>query len=206
MSITAQILKDTKTGMEKGLDASKREFSGIRSGKASPNMLDTVKVEAYGSYVALNQVASVSAPEPRVLIVTPFDKGQAKAIEKAIRESDLGLDPAHQGGIIRVPLPSMNEQRRKELVKVLHKLAEDGRIAIRHARTDARDKIKKLDGVSEDDVKHAEKELQKAHDENPIFEKAPVMTFGMGFRALRLALYDEDAKRLIRFKDLKLAA
>ena len=165
MSITAQILKDTKTGMEKGLDASKREFSGIRSGKASPNMLDTVKVEAYGSYVALNQVASVSAPEPRVLIVTPFDKGQAKAIEKAIRESDLGLDPAHQGGIIRVPLPSMNEQRRKELVKVLHKLAEDGRIVIRHARTDARDKIKKLDGVSEDEKKHAEKDLQKLHDD-----------------------------------------
>ena len=98
-------------------------------------------------------------------MVTPFDKGQAKAIEKAIRESDLGLDPAHQGGVIRVPLPSMNEQRRKELVKVLHKLAEDGRIAIRHARTDARDKIKKLDGVSEDDKKHAEKDLQKLHDD-----------------------------------------
>jgi ribosome recycling factor len=113
----------------------------------------------------LNQVASVSAPEPRVLLVTPFDKGQAKAIEKAIRESDLGLDPAHQGGIIRVPLPSMNEQRRKDLVKVLHKLAEEGRVAVRHARTDARDRIKKLDGVSEDEKKHAEKELQKLHDD-----------------------------------------
>jgi len=99
-------------------------------------------------------------------VVTPFDKGQAKVIEKAIRESDLGLDPAHQGGIIRVPLPSMNEQRRKELVKILHKLAEDGRIAVRHARTDARDKMKKLDGVSEDDKKQGEKELQKAHDES----------------------------------------
>ena len=98
-------------------------------------------------------------------MVTPFDKGQSKAIEKAIRESDLGLDPAHQGGVIRVPLPSMNEQRRKELVKVLNKLAEDGRIAIRHARTDARDKVKKMDGVSEDDKKHAEKDLQKLHDE-----------------------------------------
>jgi len=107
----------------------------------------------------------VSAPEPRILLVTPFDKGQAKAIEKAIRESDLGLDPAHQNGIIRVPLPSMTEQRRKELVKILHKLAEDGKIAIRHARTDARDKIKKLDGVSEDEKKSAEKELQKVHDD-----------------------------------------
>ena len=160
-----QILKDTKSGMEKGLESTKREFSGIRSGKASPNMLDTVKVEAYGSHVPLNQVASVSAPEPRILLVTPFDKGQAKSIEKAIRESDLGLDPAHQGGVIRVPLPSMNEQRRKDLVKVLHKLAEDGRIAIRHARTDARDKIKKLDGVSEDEKKLAEKDLQKMHDD-----------------------------------------
>jgi ribosome recycling factor len=165
MSTIAQILKDTKSGMEKGLENSKREFSGIRSGKASPTMLDTIKVEAYGSMVPLNQVASVSAPEPRILMVTPFDKGQAKAIEKAIRESELGLDPAHQGGVIRVPLPSMNEQRRKELVKVLNKLAEDGRIAIRHARTDARDKVKKLDGISEDDKKHAEKDLQKLHDD-----------------------------------------
>ena len=162
---TSQILKDAKAGMEKALENSKKEFSGIRSGKASPNMLDTIKVEAYGSLVPLNQVATVSAPEPRILLVTPFDKGQAKAIEKAIRESDLGLDPAHQNGIIRVPLPSMTEQRRKELVKILHKLAEDGKIAIRHARTDARDKIKKLDGVSEDEKKSAEKDLQKVHDD-----------------------------------------
>ena len=165
MSTIAQILKDTKSGMEKALEASKRDFSGIRTGKASPSMLDSIKVEAYGSLVPLNQVAQVSAPEPRILLVTPFDKGQAKVIEKAIRESELGLDPAHQGGVIRVPLPSMNEQRRKELVKVLSKLAEDGRIAIRHARTDARDKVKKLDGVSEDDKKHAEKDLQKQHDD-----------------------------------------
>jgi ribosome recycling factor len=164
MSI-AQILKDAKAGMDKALDNAKREFSSVRSGKASPNMLDTIKVEAYGSLLPLNQVASVSAPEPRILLVAPFDKGQAKVIEKAIRESELGLDPAHQNGIIRVPLPSMTEQRRKELVKILHKLAEDGKIAVRHARTDARDKIKKLDGVSEDDKKHAEKELQKVHDD-----------------------------------------
>ncbi len=159
------ILKATKAGMEKGIENARREFSTVRTGKASPNMLDTIQVDAYGSMVPLNQVASISAPEARTLLVTPFDKGQAKVIEKAIRESDLGLDPAHQGSVIRVPLPSMNEQRRKELVKILHNLAEDGRVAIRHARTDARDKLKKLKSVSEDEVKHAEKELQKLHDD-----------------------------------------
>jgi ribosome recycling factor len=159
------ILKASKAGMEKGIENAKREFSTVRTGKASPNMLDTIQVEAYGSWVPLNQVASVSAPEARTLLVTPFDKGQAKVIEKAIRESDLGLDPAHQGSVIRVPLPSMNEQRRKELVKILHNLVEDGRVVIRHARTDARDKLKKLKSVSEDEVKHAEKDLQKLHDD-----------------------------------------
>jgi ribosome recycling factor len=160
-----QITKEMRGAMEKGIESTRREFSSIRSGKASPNMLDTVRVEVYGTLMALNQVASVSAPEPRVLIVTPFDKTQTKVIEKAIRESDLGLDPSAQGAIIRVPLPSMNEQRRKELVKIVHKLAEDGKIAVRHARTHAREGLKKLQGVSEDDVKHAEKDLQKIHDD-----------------------------------------
>ena len=151
--------------MEKGLEAAKREFSSVRSGKASPNMLDTVRVEMYGQQMMLNQVASIAAPEPRTLLVTPFDKSQAKVVEKAIRDSDLGLEPSSQGGVIRVPLPSMNEQRRKDLVKIIHKLAEDGKIAVRHARTHARDGLKKLTGVSEDDVKHAEKDLQKVHDD-----------------------------------------
>src|SRR5215207_2140056 len=165
MSTIQQILKDCRTSMDKGIDAAKREFGSVRSGKASPNMLDTVRVEMYGQQMQLNQVAGIAAPEPRTLLVTPFDKGQIKVVEKAIRESDLGLEPSTQGGAIRVPLPMMNEQRRKELVKVVHKLAEEGRVAIRHARTDARDKIKKLDGVSEDDKKHAEKDLQKLHDD-----------------------------------------
>jgi ribosome recycling factor len=160
-----QIVKDMRAAMDKGIESTRREFSSVRSGKASPNMLDTVRVEVYGTSMALNQVATVSAPEPRLLIVTPFDKSQAKVIEKAIRESDLGLDPAAQSGVIRVPLPSMNEQRRKELVKVVHKFAEDGKIAIRHSRTHAREALKKLQGVSEDDVKHAEKDLQKIHDD-----------------------------------------
>lgn len=159
------IIKDTRSHMEKSIENTKREFSGLRSGKASPTMLDVVKVDMYGSTMSLNQVATVSTPEPRVILVTPFDKGQAKIIEKAIRDADLGLDPAHQGNVIRVPLPSMNEERRKELVKVAHKMAEEGRIGVRHARTEGRDKLKKLSGVSEDDVKHAEKDLQKVHDE-----------------------------------------
>jgi ribosome recycling factor len=165
MTTIPNIVKECRAGMEKGVDAAKREFSTVRSGKASTGMLDTVKVEMYGSLMAFNQVAQVSAPEPRVLIVTPFDKGQIKAVEKAIRESGLGLDPMVQGGVVRVPLPTMNEERRKELAKLLHKYAEDGRIAVRHTRTHARDLLKKLDGVSEDDVKHAEKDLQKLHDE-----------------------------------------
>ena len=160
-----EILKDCRAGMEKGIETTKREFASIRSGKASPSMLDTVRVEVYGSLLNMNQVASVSSPEARLLLVTPFDKSQLKVIEKAIRESDLGLDPATQGGTIRVPLPSMNEERRRELVKVMHKLAEEGKIAVRHARTHARETLKKLQGVSEDDVKHAEKDLQKVHDD-----------------------------------------
>lgn len=162
---TQLILKDAKTAMDKGVEAAKREFASVRSGKASPSMLDTVKVEMYGQFMAMNQCASVSAPEARLLVVTPFDKSQTKAVEKAIRESNLGLDPSIQGAIIRVPLPAMNEQRRKELAKQVHKFAEDGRIAVRHARTNGRDALKKLNGVSEDEVKHAEKDLQKLHDD-----------------------------------------
>ena len=165
MSTIQDILKDAGAHMDKALENSRHEFGSVRSGKANPTMLDTVRVEMYGSNMSLNQVANVSSPEPRLLVVTPFDKGQVKAVEKALRESDLGLDPAIQGAIIRIPLPAMNEQRRKDLVKVVHKLAEEGRIGIRHARTEARDRLKKLEGVSEDDVKHAEKELQKVHDD-----------------------------------------
>ena len=165
MSTIPQISKDARLAMDKALANTKHEFASIRTGKASPSLLDTVRVEAYGQAMPLNQVAGVSSPEPRLLTVTPWDKGLTQAIEKAIRDSDLGLNPATQGGVIRVPLPALNEERRRDLVKVVHKLAEEGRIAVRHARTDARDKLKRLDKVSEDDVKHAEKDLQKLHDE-----------------------------------------
>lgn len=165
MSTIPQIMKDSRASMEKSLESSKRELASIRTGKASTSLLDTVRVEAYGQTMPLNQVASVSVPEPRLLTVTPWDKGQTQAIEKAIRESDLGLNPQTQSGVIRVPLPMLNEERRKELVKVVHKLAEEARIGIRHARTEGRDKLKKLEHTSEDDVKHAEKDLQKLHDD-----------------------------------------
>ena len=165
MSTIQQILKDARGHMDKSIDSTKHEFASIRSSKATTNMLDTVKVEMYGSMMALNQVANVAAPEPRLLTVTPYDKGQIKVIEKAIRDAELGLDPVTNGPLIRVPLPQMNEERRKDLVKVVHKFAEEGRIAVRHWRTEARNELKKLDGVSEDDVKHAEKDLQKVHDE-----------------------------------------
>ena len=165
MSTIPQIIKDSRGAMEKSLEGSKRELGSIRTGKASASLLDTVRVEAYGQSMPLNQLANVSAPEPRLLTVTPWDKGLTQAIEKGIRDSDLGLNPQTQSGIIRVPLPMLNEERRRDLVKVVHKLAEEARIGIRHARTEGRDKLKKLEHTSEDDVKHAEKELQKAHDD-----------------------------------------
>jgi ribosome recycling factor len=165
MSTTQQILKDVRSSMEKAIESSKHHFAGVRSGKASPSMLDNVRVEMYGQQMMLNQVATINSPEPRLLIVTPFDKGQIKIVEKAIRESDLGLEPSTQGGAIRVPLPQMTEERRKELAKVVHKMAEEGKIAIRHHRTEGRDRLKKLTGVGEDDIKHAEKDLQKLHDD-----------------------------------------
>jgi ribosome recycling factor len=165
MSTIQQIMKDARAHMDKAIESVKHEFASVRSSKATTNMLDTVRVEVYGTQMMLNQVANVAAPEPRLLTVTPFDKSQIKVIEKAIREAELGLDPVTQGAMIRVPLPQMNEERRKDLVKIVHKFAEEGRIGVRHWRTEARAGLKKLDGVSEDDVKHAEKDLQKVHDE-----------------------------------------
>lgn len=158
--------KHAKQLMDKAVEAIKREFSTVRTGKATTSLLDLVRVEAYGNEMPLNQVASVSAPEPKLLTVQPWDKSLLKAVEKAILASDLGLNPANDGAIIRIPLPPLTEERRKELVKVVHKLAEEGRVAIRHARTEAISKIKKTEHVSEDEKKHAEKDVQKIHDEH----------------------------------------
>jgi ribosome recycling factor len=166
MSTIPELTKHGRELMHKAVENTKREFSGIRSGKATTSLLDIVRVDAYGSSVPLNQVAMVAAPEPRLLTVQPFDKSLSSAIEKAIREADLGLNPSSQGNLVRVPLPALSEERRKELVKVVHKLAEEGRIAVRHARTDALSRIKKLEKVSEDDKARAEKEVQKLTDEH----------------------------------------
>ncbi|MBM4187463.1 MAG: ribosome recycling factor [Gemmatimonadetes bacterium] len=159
-------IKHAKEGMHKAIENTKKEFSAIRSGKASPHLLDVVRVEAYGAHVPINQVGMVSAPEPRLLTVQPFDKNLAIPIEKAIRDANMGLNPATQGNLIRIPIPPLSEERRKEFVKVIHKLAEEGRIAVRHARTDALHKIKKVEHVSEDDKTRAEKEIQKITDEH----------------------------------------
>jgi len=162
----ADHLKQAKQAMDKAVEAVRREFSTVRTGKATTSLLDLVRVDAYGSEMPLNQVASVAAPEPKLLTVQPWDKSLLKAVEKAIQSSDLGLNPANDGNIIRIPLPPLNEERRKELVKVIHKFAEEGRVAIRHARTEAIARIKKAEHVSEDEKKHSEKDVQKLHDDH----------------------------------------
>ena len=159
-------VKHAKQLMDKAVEAVKREFSTVRTGKATTALLDLVRVEAYGNEMPLTQVASVSAPEPKLLTVQPWDKSLMKAVEKGILASDLGLTPSNDGNIIRIPLPLLTEERRKELVKVVHKFAEEGRVAIRHARTETMSRIKKTEHVSSDDQKHAEKEVQKQHDEH----------------------------------------
>lgn len=160
-----EIVKHAQAGMQKAVENTRKELGGIRTGKATTQLLDLVRVEAYGSHVPLNQVALVAAPEPRMLTVQPFDKSLTSAIEKSIRDSNLGLNPQTQGTTIRVPLPMLSEERRKELVKICGKLAEEGRVAVRHGRTDAMGKIKKLDKVSEDEKSRAEKDVQKHTDE-----------------------------------------
>lgn len=166
MSTIPELVAHAREGMHKAVENTKRELSTIRTNKASTSLLDLVRVEAYGSHVPLNQVGMVSAPEPRMLTVQPFDKGLTQAIEKAIRDSDLGLNPQTQGNLIRVPLPMLSQERRKDLVKLVHKLAEEGRVAVRHARHDALARVKKLDKVPEDEKTRAEKEIQKHTDEH----------------------------------------
>jgi ribosome recycling factor len=166
MNSIPEQLKHARELMTKAVENTRREFSSIRTGKATPTLLDTVRVDAYGNMMPLNQVALVAAPEPRMLTVQPFDKGLSQMIEKAIRDSELGLNPASQGGLIRVPIPALTEQRRKDMVKMMHKLGEEGKVAVRHARGDAHTRIKKVDKVPEDDKTRGEKELQKFTDDH----------------------------------------
>jgi ribosome recycling factor len=161
-------LQKARQRMDGAIEALRREFAGVRTGKASPALLDTIRVEAYGSMVPLNQVGTVSAPEARMLTVQPWDKSLMKATEKALRESDLGLNPSNDGQIIRIPIPPLTEERRKEYVKLLHKLTEEARVAVRNVRRDANDEIKhrqKDEGLSEDDVRREQAEVQKLTDQ-----------------------------------------
>ena len=160
-------LQAARQQMEKSLDAVRREFSTVRTGKASPALLESVRVEAYGSQMPLNQVASISVPEPRSLLVQPWDKGLMGPIEKAIQSSDLGLNPANDGNVIRVPIPALTEERRRDYARLLHKMAEEGRVAVRQARKDANDDIKrrqKENELSEDQARREQDEVQKLTD------------------------------------------
>lgn len=158
------IVKDASSRMAKTIEAVARELGSVRTGKASTHMLDTIKVEAYGTTMPINQVGTISAPEPRLLVVHAFDKTTVGDIVKAIQKADLGLNPIVEGQIIRLPVPALNEERRREMVKHCKGLAEDGRVAIRNIRRDANDQLKlaeKEKEVSEDQAADGRDEVQE---------------------------------------------
>src|SRR5918911_1861950 len=153
--------------MKAAIDHLQHEFGGVRTGRASVTILDGVHVEAYGSKMPLNQVAGLSIPEPQLIVAQPFDPSQLGAIEKAIRSAGLGLNPTNDGKVVRIPLPALTEERRKELSKLVHKHAEDGRNGVRQVRRDANDRLKKLlkdHKISEDDERRGLDEVQKMTD------------------------------------------
>jgi ribosome recycling factor len=163
------VMTDASRRMDKSVDAAKHEFTTIRTGRASAALLDRIQVSAYGTKMPVNQLATISVPEPRLLTITPFDKSIMKDIERASQESDLGLTPSNDGQIIRLPIPQLTEERRKELVKQVRHMAEEGRVAARNVRRDALHNLKKLeqDGdAGADDVHRAEDRLQKVTDEH----------------------------------------
>ena len=155
---------DLELRMEGALDALKKEFSGLRSGRATADLLEPVKVNAYGSEMPLNQVGTIGVPDPRTLSVNVWDKGMVGAVEKAIREAGLGLNPVTDGQTVRIPMPPMTEERRKDLAKMTGKYAESAKVAIRNVRRDGMDAIKKADDLPEDDAKKAEKRVQELTD------------------------------------------
>jgi len=163
------IRKDTVSRMEKTLDTLKNDFGGLRAGRAHASLLDNIMVEAYGNYTPISQVGTISVPDARTLSVSVWDKGVAKSVEKALRESDLGLNPVSDGQLIRIPIPPLSEERRKELVKIAGKYAEQNKVAIRNIRRDALDAVKKLKKdnlISEDEEKKYGNEIQKFTDES----------------------------------------
>jgi ribosome recycling factor len=155
--------------MNAAIDHVRHELSGVRTGRASVSILDSVQVEAYGSKMPLNQLAGLSVPEPTLIVAQPFDPTQLGAIEKAVRASDLGLNPSNDGKVVRIPIPSLTEERRKELSRHVHKLSEEGRNSVRQVRRDANERLKKLlkdHKISEDDEKKGLDEVQKLTDQH----------------------------------------
>lgn len=159
-------LDDSKDQMQKAVDHTDNELTKIRAGKAMPSMLDSVYVDYYGTATPLAQIGNINTPDPRTLVVQPWEKNLLSAIEKAITDSNLGLNPQNDGSVIRINIPALTEERRRDLVKKVKEEAEKGRVAIRNIRKDANEKIKKMknDGVSEDDIKVGEGEVQKLTD------------------------------------------
>jgi ribosome recycling factor len=166
--MTNELLADAKERMGKSVQATNGEFGSVRTGRASPALLDRINVDYYGAQTPLKQLATLSAPEARLLTVQPYDKSSIKSIEKAILESDVGLTPNNDGSIIRLQIPELTEERRKELVKVVHGICEKGRVAVRNHRRDIMHDLRELKGegeVGSDDEHRAEQELQKLTDE-----------------------------------------
>jgi ribosome recycling factor len=162
------ILLEAEEKMIKTEEVVEHEFAGVRTGKASPALVENILVEVYGSQMRIRELAGITTPEPRMLMIQPWDAGSVQPIEKAIQKANLGLNPAVQGKFIRIVLPELSQERRQEFVKVVHKMAEGGRVAIRHVRRDAIEHMKKesKDGkISEDDLEHGEKEVQKLTDQ-----------------------------------------
>jgi ribosome recycling factor len=161
------VIKDVETRMQVAADLLSREFAGVRTGRANTGLLDAVRVEAYGTLQSINQVATVSVPDARTLVIQPWDASQIAAIEKAIQKSDLGLTPSNDGKLIRLVMPTLTEERRKQLAKTVGKFAEDARVAIRNIRRDANDRLKALaksKKVSQDEERRALDQIQKATD------------------------------------------
>lgn len=161
-------MSDLKRRMQGAVGVLRDELGGLRTGRASASLLDPITIEAYGARMPLNQVATVSVPEARLLSVQVWDRGMVSAVEKAIRDSNLGLNPNTEGQVLRLRIPELNQERRQELVKVAHKYAEAARVAVRHVRRDGMDLLKKLEkdsAISSDDMERLSKDVQKATDE-----------------------------------------
>jgi ribosome recycling factor len=169
MAAIEDFLADAKRRMDRSIEATHQEFNSIRTGRASPALLDRIVIDYYGTPTPLKSLASIGAPEARLLTVQPFDPGAMKSIERAIQESDLGLTPSNDGKLIRLPIPQLTEERRKELVKVVRRVAEDGKVAIRNVRRDVLQHLRELvtnGDVGDDEERRAETQVQKVTDEH----------------------------------------